>query len=197
MLGIGSGSTAEDFAACEADYERRMATFARRGVELRALLRGEDVQGRNLHPWAAVGQGPPVLIRSWAGSRWIERAATEFDGWVGSDGQDHLGHPERRDNPVPRRRRQPCRGHQHCRGPQRGRRSRPRRERSGHPALHPGPGCGPPPPPARPRLRQRRARGQPPERRQPGRPTDPATPTLNNGGRSGLQGFRDSGLHHA
>ena len=84
LLGIGSGSTAEDFAACEADYERRMATFARRGVELRALLRGEDVQGRNLHPWASLGQGPPVLIGSWAGSRWIERAATEFDGWVGS-----------------------------------------------------------------------------------------------------------------
>jgi hypothetical protein len=25
-----------------------------------------------------------VLIGSWAGSRWIERAAREFDGWVGS-----------------------------------------------------------------------------------------------------------------
>ena len=38
--------------------------------------------------------GPPVFIGSWAGSRWIERAAREFDGWIGSGARSswrHLG----------------------------------------------------------------------------------------------------------
>ena len=35
-------------------------------------------------PWPVAAGGPPILIGSWAGSRWIERAAREFDGWVGS-----------------------------------------------------------------------------------------------------------------
>src|SRR5207249_5328786 len=26
----------------------------------------------------------PILIGSWAGSRWIPRAAKDFDGWIGS-----------------------------------------------------------------------------------------------------------------
>src|SRR5262249_28187143 len=34
--------------------------------------------------WPAASGGPPVLIGSWAGSRWIPRAAREFDGWVSS-----------------------------------------------------------------------------------------------------------------
>src|SRR5437773_183271 len=28
--------------------------------------------------------GPKLLIGSWAGSRWIPRAAKDFDGWIGS-----------------------------------------------------------------------------------------------------------------
>ena len=39
------------------------------------------VDGVNL---ASVKGGPPVLIRRWTGSRWIARAAREFDGWVAS-----------------------------------------------------------------------------------------------------------------
>jgi alkanesulfonate monooxygenase SsuD/methylene tetrahydromethanopterin reductase-like flavin-dependent oxidoreductase (luciferase family) len=34
--------------------------------------------------WPTAVGGPPVLIGSWAGSRWIERAARDFDGWVAS-----------------------------------------------------------------------------------------------------------------
>jgi hypothetical protein len=32
-----------------------------------------------------------VLIGSWAGSRWIARAAREFDGWVGSGARSSWG----------------------------------------------------------------------------------------------------------
>jgi alkanesulfonate monooxygenase SsuD/methylene tetrahydromethanopterin reductase-like flavin-dependent oxidoreductase (luciferase family) len=28
--------------------------------------------------------GPPLLIGSWSGEKWIPRAAREFDGWIGS-----------------------------------------------------------------------------------------------------------------
>src|SRR5436309_8426104 len=49
------------------------------------LWKGESVGAASLAPvWPAVHGGPPVLIGSWAGSKWIERAAREFDGWIGS-----------------------------------------------------------------------------------------------------------------
>ena len=53
---------------------------------MRRLWKGERVNGASLQPvWPAALGGPPVMIGSWAGSRWIERAARrEFDGWVGS-----------------------------------------------------------------------------------------------------------------
>src|SRR5205814_3511759 len=52
---------------------------------MRRLWAGERVNGASLSPvWPQALGGPPVLIGSWAGSRWIERAAREFDGWVGS-----------------------------------------------------------------------------------------------------------------
>ena len=52
---------------------------------MRRLWAGEEVGGATLAPvWPEVVGGPPVLIGSWAGSKWIERAAREFDGWVGS-----------------------------------------------------------------------------------------------------------------
>ena len=38
----------------------------------------------NLQPWPNTHGGPPSLIGSWASGRWVERAAHEFDGWIGS-----------------------------------------------------------------------------------------------------------------
>jgi alkanesulfonate monooxygenase SsuD/methylene tetrahydromethanopterin reductase-like flavin-dependent oxidoreductase (luciferase family) len=67
-----------------ADHAARFTTFARHLATLRSLLAGEEVDGRGLPPWPAVRGGPPVLVGSWAGSRWIPRAARELDGWVGS-----------------------------------------------------------------------------------------------------------------
>jgi alkanesulfonate monooxygenase SsuD/methylene tetrahydromethanopterin reductase-like flavin-dependent oxidoreductase (luciferase family) len=28
--------------------------------------------------------GPPIVIGSWSGGRWIQKAAQEFDGWIAS-----------------------------------------------------------------------------------------------------------------
>jgi alkanesulfonate monooxygenase SsuD/methylene tetrahydromethanopterin reductase-like flavin-dependent oxidoreductase (luciferase family) len=84
-LGVGAGSTATDFAALGLDFASRFRRLDESLAVMRRLWAGERVNGASLEPvWPAALGGPPVLIGSWAGSRWIERAAREFDGWVGS-----------------------------------------------------------------------------------------------------------------
>src|SRR5258708_3883166 len=84
-LGVGAGSTAADFAALGLDFESRFRRLDESLVIMRRLWAGESVKGASLAPvWPAVLGGPPLLIGSWAGSKWIERAAREFVGWIGS-----------------------------------------------------------------------------------------------------------------
>ena len=84
-LGVGAGSTAEDFAAVGVDFASRFRQLdASLGI-MRKLWTGGRVGEAELGaPWPVAAGGPPILIGSWAGSRWIERAAKEFDGWVAS-----------------------------------------------------------------------------------------------------------------
>ena len=84
-LGVGAGSTAADFAAVGVDFAARFRQLdASLGI-MRKLWTGARVGEAELGaPWPVAAGGPPILIGSWAGSRWIERAAKEFDGWVGS-----------------------------------------------------------------------------------------------------------------
>ncbi len=84
VLGVGAGSTEDDFDAVGADFAARFRTFARHLDELRRLLDGDDVDGRRLGVWDDVRGGPPILIGSWVGSRWIDRAARDHAGWIGS-----------------------------------------------------------------------------------------------------------------
>jgi alkanesulfonate monooxygenase SsuD/methylene tetrahydromethanopterin reductase-like flavin-dependent oxidoreductase (luciferase family) len=87
-FGVGAGSTAADFAALGFDFESRFRRLGESLSIMRRLWAGETVGGASLAPvWPEVLGGPPVLIGSWAGSKWIERAAREFDGWVGSGGR--------------------------------------------------------------------------------------------------------------
>lgn len=84
-FGVGAGSTAADFAALGLDFESRFRRLRESLDIMRRLWAGESVGASSLAPvWPAVHGGPPVLIGSWAGSKWIERAAREFDGWIGS-----------------------------------------------------------------------------------------------------------------
>jgi alkanesulfonate monooxygenase SsuD/methylene tetrahydromethanopterin reductase-like flavin-dependent oxidoreductase (luciferase family) len=84
-LGVGAGSTATDFAAVGQDFAARFRSLDRSLDTMRRLWKGERVDGAALEPvWPAALGGPPILIGSWAGGKWIERAAREFDGWVGS-----------------------------------------------------------------------------------------------------------------
>lgn len=83
-LGVGAGSTAADFAALGIDFASRFRRLDESLAIMRALWTGARVGDAELGTWPAVTGGPPVFIGSWAGSRWIPRAAREFDGWVGS-----------------------------------------------------------------------------------------------------------------
>ena len=84
LLGVGAGSTKADFDAVGVDFETRMRDFEEAIALMRRLWQGEKVGAAHLEPWPAARGGPRVLIGSWAGSRWIPRAAKDFDGWVGS-----------------------------------------------------------------------------------------------------------------
>ncbi len=84
LLGVGAGSTETDFAAVEADFANRFRSLEQALPRMRGLWRGETVQGANLTPWPSAQGGPPILIGSWAGSRWIPIAAQQYDGWIAS-----------------------------------------------------------------------------------------------------------------
>jgi len=85
LFGVGAGSTVADFAALGLDFDSRFRRLGESLDIMGRLWKGESVGGASLAPiWPALQGGPPVLIGSWAGSKWIERAAREFDGWIGS-----------------------------------------------------------------------------------------------------------------
>jgi alkanesulfonate monooxygenase SsuD/methylene tetrahydromethanopterin reductase-like flavin-dependent oxidoreductase (luciferase family) len=83
LLGVGPGSTEDDFRAFGGDYEARMARFAEQLPKLRELLRSGKHGETDLTPWAATSGGPPIFYGAWRGS-WVERAAREADGWIAS-----------------------------------------------------------------------------------------------------------------
>ena len=83
-LGVGAGSTAADFAALGIDFASRFRRLEDGLAVMRALWAGKRVENAEIGTWPDAIGGPPILIGSWAGSRWIERAAREFDGWVAS-----------------------------------------------------------------------------------------------------------------
>lgn len=84
ILGVGAGSTRGDFEAVGHDFDSRMETLDNSLGVMRKLWRGETVGRANLTPLPEALGGPPVVIGSWGGSKWIQRAATEFDGWIAS-----------------------------------------------------------------------------------------------------------------
>lgn len=84
LFGVGAGSTESDFKILGQDFAARFKTLRAALPLMQALWRGETVDGVNLSPWPAAVGGPPILIGSWAGSRWIPIAAKEYSGWIGS-----------------------------------------------------------------------------------------------------------------
>lgn len=92
LFGVGAGSTQADFTALDVDFTARFRLLDQSLATMKKLWAGETVNGARIGPiWPAVLGGPPVMIGSWAGGRWIERAAREFDGWVGSGARSTWG----------------------------------------------------------------------------------------------------------
>lgn len=83
-LGIGAGSTRDDFELAGADYDQRFATLNRNLDVMRALWRGERVNGSSLVAWPGTEGGPRLFLGAWRNAKTIERAAREFDGWIAS-----------------------------------------------------------------------------------------------------------------
>ncbi len=84
VLGIGSGSTRDDFELLGYDYDHRFRTF-RQSIEImHKVWNGEPVNNGTLSMWPGCKGGPPILIGAWRSERWITYAAKETAGWTPS-----------------------------------------------------------------------------------------------------------------
>jgi alkanesulfonate monooxygenase SsuD/methylene tetrahydromethanopterin reductase-like flavin-dependent oxidoreductase (luciferase family) len=83
-LGVGSGSTRDDFELLGGDYDQRFRTFRNSLDIMRRVWQGEPVNGGTLSTWPGCEGGPPILIGAWRSPRWITYAAKEFQGWTPS-----------------------------------------------------------------------------------------------------------------
>jgi len=82
ILGLGAGSTVQDFDAFERDFEARFRTFSESFVELSVALETGANATAELSPWPSVAGGPRLMYGTWG--KGVERAAKEFSGWIAS-----------------------------------------------------------------------------------------------------------------
>ena len=84
ILGVGSGSTRDDFELLGYDYDHRFRTFKNDLDIIRRVWNGEPVNGGTLSAWPGCKGGPPILIGAWRSPRWINYAANQAQGWTPS-----------------------------------------------------------------------------------------------------------------
>jgi len=85
VLGVGSGSTKDDFDLLGYDYDKRFGTLRTSLEIMRRAWRGEPAAtGGTLSTWPGCSGGPPILIGAWRSPRWITFAAKETQGWTPS-----------------------------------------------------------------------------------------------------------------
>src|SRR5437660_10111084 len=71
-LGVGSGSTRDDFELLGLDYDARFRTFRQSLDIMRHVWRGEPTNGGGtLSQWPGCEGGPPILLGAWRSARWI------------------------------------------------------------------------------------------------------------------------------
>jgi alkanesulfonate monooxygenase SsuD/methylene tetrahydromethanopterin reductase-like flavin-dependent oxidoreductase (luciferase family) len=90
ILGVGSGSTRDDFELLGYDYDHRFRTFKNDLDIMNTVWGGEPVNGGRLAIWPGCKGGPPVLIGAWRNPRWITYAAREAQGWTPSGRYSNL-----------------------------------------------------------------------------------------------------------
>ena len=84
ILGVGSGSTRDDFELLGYDYDHRFRTFKNDLEIMNRVWNGEPVNGGTLATWPGCKGGPPILIGTWRSPRWITYAAEQAQGWTPS-----------------------------------------------------------------------------------------------------------------
>jgi alkanesulfonate monooxygenase SsuD/methylene tetrahydromethanopterin reductase-like flavin-dependent oxidoreductase (luciferase family) len=84
ILGVGSGSTRDDFELLGCDYDHRFRTFRNDLEIMQKVWHGEPVNGGTLATWPGCKGGPPILIGAWRSPRWITYAAKQAQGWTPS-----------------------------------------------------------------------------------------------------------------
>jgi alkanesulfonate monooxygenase SsuD/methylene tetrahydromethanopterin reductase-like flavin-dependent oxidoreductase (luciferase family) len=84
ILGVGSGSTRDDFELLGYDYDHRFRTFKNDLDIMNRAWNGEPVNGGTLSTWPGCKGGPPILIGAWRSPRWITYAAEQAQGWTPS-----------------------------------------------------------------------------------------------------------------
>jgi alkanesulfonate monooxygenase SsuD/methylene tetrahydromethanopterin reductase-like flavin-dependent oxidoreductase (luciferase family) len=84
ILGVGSGSTRDDFELLGYDYDHRFRAFKNALEIMHRVWNGEPVNGGTLSTWPGCKGGPPMLIGAWRSPRWITYAAKEAQGWTPS-----------------------------------------------------------------------------------------------------------------
>ena len=90
--GVGSGSAQRSFDAINEPekFESRFAIFKKDLETMRALAKGEEVDGTALNPLPGSEGGPPFVIGAWASGIWVKKAAREYEGWMTSGGRTNL-----------------------------------------------------------------------------------------------------------
>lgn len=81
-LGVGAGSTENDFMVMSRDFASRFGRFDECTETLRSLLAEGEADGRSLDVWPALLGRVPMFLGSWG--KGVGRAAGEFDGWIAS-----------------------------------------------------------------------------------------------------------------
>ncbi len=82
ILGVGAGSTSNDYEIHNADFSNRFQTFEDHLHQLRRIFGDHSANGIDLNPWAVVRKGAPIYFGTWGKN--VVRAAEEFDGWIAS-----------------------------------------------------------------------------------------------------------------
>jgi probable F420-dependent oxidoreductase len=93
IVGVGPGSSAQDFAAVGVDFAERWVRLEESIGALRALWQTGSppfdghfytTEGVTLEPHPTTEQGPPIWIGSWGSAAGLRRTARLADGWLAS-----------------------------------------------------------------------------------------------------------------
>jgi alkanesulfonate monooxygenase SsuD/methylene tetrahydromethanopterin reductase-like flavin-dependent oxidoreductase (luciferase family) len=93
IVGVGPGSSAQDYAAVGIPFEERWKRLDEAVLALRTLWHGEappfrgefySTEGIELEPYPAQRPGPPIWVGSWGSEAGLRRAARLGDGWLAS-----------------------------------------------------------------------------------------------------------------